>query len=369
MSDAMALVTSPLPKSKTSPILPLRSAIKPISNLILNPGLYKAGLNQPNKRLTSRRVAPMVSALPIEAAAPEPQNCGRNRLSDVVGERKRTLFRGREWNTLDIGTAGVVFAMHFLSLFAPFQFNWSAFWVAFALYVITGLLGITLSFHRNLSHRSFKLPKWLEYSVAYCGVLALQGTPIDWVSTHRHHHQFCDSERDPHSPIEGFWYSHMNWLFDKNSITEKCGEDNNVGDLKKQPFYRFIQRTYILHPIALGALLYALGGFPFLVWGMGVRIVWVYHITWMVNSVCHVWGKQAWKTGDFSRNNWLVALLAFGEGWHNNHHAFEYSAQHGLEWWQLDLTWYVVRLLQAVGLATEVKLPTEMQKQRMAFSH
>ncbi|XP_027344671.1 palmitoyl-monogalactosyldiacylglycerol delta-7 desaturase, chloroplastic-like isoform X2 [Abrus precatorius] len=243
-------------------------------------------------------------------------------LSDVEVKRERSVFFGRKWNSLDVGTAGMVLAMHALCLFAPFQFNWQAFWVAVALYFVTGLFGITLSFHRNLSHRSFKLPKWLEYFFAYCGVLALQGNPIDWVSTHRYHHQFCDSERDPHSPTEGFWFSHMSWLFDSNSVIER-----------------------------------------------GVRIVWVYHITWLVNSACHVWGKQAWNTRDLSRNNWWVALLAFGEGWHNNHHAFEYSARHGLEWWQLDMTWLVVRFLQATGLATDVKVPSESQKQRMALNN
>ncbi|KAL0342103.1 UNVERIFIED_CONTAM: Palmitoyl-monogalactosyldiacylglycerol delta-7 desaturase, chloroplastic [Sesamum calycinum] len=293
---------------------------------------------------------------------------GRILLSDVVVKRRRNVYRGRKWNSLDVATVGVVVAMHLLCVFAPFTFNWGAFWVAVGLYVITGLLGITLSFHRNLSHRSFKLPKWLEYLFAYCGVQALQGNPIDWVSTHRHHHQFCDSEKDPHSPLEGFWFSHMSWLFDTKAILERCGEPNNVGDLEKQPFYKFLQTTYIIHPLALGALLYAVGGFPYIVWGMGVRIVWVYHITWLVNSACHVWGNQAWNTGDLSRNNWWVAMLAFGEGWHNNHHAFEYSARHGLEWWQIDMTWYVVRLLQAIGLATDVKLPTTAQKQRMAFS-
>ncbi|KAF8011712.1 hypothetical protein BT93_J2099 [Corymbia citriodora subsp. variegata] len=160
----------------------------------------------------------------------------------------------------------------------------------------------------------------------------------------------------------------MSWLFDTNSIVQKCGKLNNVGDLQKQPFYRFLQSTYHAHPIALAVLLYVLGGVPFLVWGMGVRIVWFYHITWLVNSVCHVWGKQAWNAGDLSRNNWWVAILTFGEGWHNNHHAFEYSARHGLEWWQLDMTWYVVRLLQVLGLATDVKLPNEAQKQRLALN-
>ncbi|KAK2651642.1 hypothetical protein Ddye_011498 [Dipteronia dyeriana] len=170
------------------------------------------------------------------------------------------------------------------------------------------LLGITLSYHRNLSHRSFKLPKWLEYMCAYCGVQALQGDPISWVSTHKYHHRFCDSERDPHSPIEGFWFSHMSWLFDSNGFSERCGRPSNVGDLEKQPFYKFLENTYILHPIALGVLLYALGGVPFLVWGMGVRIVWVFHITWLVNSGCHVWGNQAWNTRDLSRNNWWVSI-------------------------------------------------------------
>ncbi|KAI3455312.1 hypothetical protein Pfo_011975 [Paulownia fortunei] len=313
------------------------------------------------------RVKPIVRAasIPLSGDGKDP-SFGRIFLSDVVVKRRK-VYWGRKWNSLDVATVGVVIAMHLLCIFAPFTFNWGAFWAAVGLYVITGLLGITLSFHRNLTHRSFKLPKWLEYFFAYCGVQALQGSPIDWVSTHRYHHQFCDSEKDPHSPIEGFWFSHMIWLFYTKTVVERCGEPNNVGDLEKQPFYKFLQSTYIVHPMALGALLYALGGFPYIVWGMGVRIVWVYHITWLVNSACHVWGKQAWNTGDLSRNNWWVAVLAFGEGWHNNHHAFEYSARHGLEWWQIDMTWYVVRLLQAIGLATDVKLPTTAQKQRMAF--
>ncbi|KAL5758301.1 hypothetical protein ACOSP7_020912 [Xanthoceras sorbifolium] len=320
-----------------------------------------------------RKLLAIVNAVSVEATEPEPEpvpeqkSGGRILLSDVVVKRKRKVYFGRNWNTLDISTAGVVLAMHLLTFLAPFYFTWSAFWVAFGLYVVTGLLGITLSYHRNLSHRSFKLPKWLEYLFAYCGAQALQGNPIDWVSTHRYHHQFCDSERDPHSPIEGFWFSHMSWIFDTNGLGERCGGPANVGDLEKQPFYKFVKSTYMLHPIALGVLLFALGGVPFLVWGMGVRIVWVYHITWLVNSACHVWGKQEWNTGDLSRNNWWVALLAFGEGWHNNHHAFEFSARHGLEWWQLDLTWYVIRFLQAIGLATDVKLPTKVQKQRMDF--
>ncbi|KAL2462755.1 Palmitoyl-monogalactosyldiacylglycerol delta-7 desaturase [Forsythia ovata] len=275
---------------------------------------------------------------------------------------------GKKWNIWDAITLGWLVAMHLLCLFAPFTFNWAAFWVAFGLHIITGLFGITLSFHRHLSHKSFKIPKWLEYIFAYCGVLAVQRDPIFWVSTHRYHHQFCDTEKDPHSPIRGFWFSHIGWSIENNSIVEKCGKLNNVGDLEKQPFYKFLESTYFIHPIALGALLYALGGFPYIVWGMGVRSVYVYHITFLVNSASHTWGKQAWNTDDLSRNNWLVAMITFGEGWHNNHHAFEYSARQGLEWWQIDITWYVIRLLEAIGLATDVKLPTSAQKQKMAIN-
>ncbi|MBA0774707.1 hypothetical protein Gotri_009899 [Gossypium trilobum] len=386
----MALIISALLKPNSLPFSPLQrvtptAKTRRFSCKVLNSGHPDSELNQIQRKqspLGSSFVTQLrrsysngeVSALAngVSVVAKEPDHDlktqGRILFSDVVVQKRREVFWRGNWNALDIASAGIVLAMHLLSLCAPFYFNWPAFWLAAGLYLVTGL-GITLSFHRNLSHRSFKLPKWLEYLFAYCGVQALQGNPIDWVSTHRYHHQFCDSERDPHSPIEGFWFSHVNWLFDTSTVIEKRGDSTNVGDLEKQPFYRFLQITYILHPIALGALLYALGGFPFLVWGMGVRTIWVYHITWLVNSASHVWGRQAWNTGDLSKNNWWVALLAFGEGWHNNHHAFEYSARHGLEWWQLDLTWYVIKFLQVVGVATEVKVPSQLHKQKMAFNN
>ncbi|KAF3640632.1 Palmitoyl-monogalactosyldiacylglycerol delta-7 desaturase, chloroplastic [Capsicum annuum] len=378
----MALLSPPPSKPKPYPFSPLPQAVHRPAIRSTLPAQQKLSLNSFTLRIgavnkrdcyglegkvrCTRRLIP--AAMPVSENGREPSNFKRILLSDVVVTRPRNVLWGRKWNSLDMGSAAVVVSMHLLCLFAPFTFNWAAVGIAFGLYVVTGLLGITLSFHRNLSHRSFKLPKWLEYFFAYCGVQAVQGNPIDWVSTHRYHHQFCDSEKDPHSPIEGFWVSHMSWMFDTNTITERTGKPNNVGDLEKQRFYQFVRDTYIVHPVALAALLYAMGGFPYIVWGMGVRIVWVYHITWLVNSACHVWGKQAWNTGDLSRNNWWVALLAFGEGWHNNHHAFEYSARHGLEWWQLDMTWYVVRFLQAVGLATDVKLPTDTHKQRLALA-
>ncbi|GKB34356.1 palmitoyl-monogalactosyldiacylglycerol delta-7 desaturase, chloroplastic-like protein [Tanacetum coccineum] len=283
---------------------------------------------------------------------------GRILWSDVV-VRPKEVFRGRKWNVMDIVTASVMALMHLLCIFAPGTFSWGCLWLVFGLWIATGLFGITLSFHRNLTHKSFKLPKWAEYTFAYCGVQAIQGNPIDWVSTHRYHHQYCDTDKDPHSPTEGFWNS-PHQLFDTDNITKRCGEPNNVADLEKQPFYRFLRTTYIVHPLAFSILLYALGGFPFIVWGMGVRICGSKHIY----MACEL---SLSRMGTASMEHRWVGILAFGEGWHNNHHAFEYSARHGLEWWQIDMTWYMIRFLEIIGVATDVKLPTTTHIQKMAF--
>ncbi|KAI3775002.1 hypothetical protein L1987_49570 [Smallanthus sonchifolius] len=289
-------------------------------------------------------------------------------LSDVVVTRRRNLLWGRKWRSLDIKMASGILFFHVLALFAPSTFSWDAFWITFLLYILTGILGITMCYHRLLAHRSLKLPKWLEYTCAYLGVQAIQRDPIYWVSIHRYHHQYVDLEKDPHTPTYGFWFSHMGWLFDSGYIMEKYKERKNVEDLKSQAFYRFIKRTYLWHIFGFGALVYAWGGFPYFVWIMGVRNTWGYHVTFLVNSACHIWGKRAWNTVDLSRNNWWVAMVTFGEGWHNNHHAFEYSARHGLEWWQIDLCWYMICFLKSVGLATNVKLPTEAHKLKKSFA-
>ncbi|CAH1442591.1 unnamed protein product [Lactuca virosa] len=293
---------------------------------------------------------------------------GKILLSDVVVTRKRNLFWGRKWRTLDVKMAVGILSIHILALFAPFTFTWDAFWTAFFMYVLCGIFGVTLSYHRNLAHHSFKLPKWLEYIFAYFGVLSFQRDPIFWVSIHRYHHQYVESEKDPHSPTFGFWFSHMGWLFDSGYIIEKYQERKNVEDLKSQAYYKFIQRTYVLHISTYAALVYAFGGFTYLVWLVGVVPAWGYHVTFLVNSACHIWGNQTWDTGDLSKNNWWVALVTFGEGWHNNHHAFEYSARHGLEWWQIDFCWYMIRFLEALGLATNVKLPSEAHKLKKSFT-
>jgi stearoyl-CoA desaturase (delta-9 desaturase) len=285
--------------------------------------------------------------------------------SDVFAVPKTRQFLGRTWAKTDAIYGAFMLAMHGLALAAPWTASWKMVGLFFATYFVSGCLGITLSFHRQLSHRAFATPKWLEYALAYCGVLAVQGDPLEWASSHRFHHLHCDTPLDPHSPYEGLWWSHAGWLLDHDATMRRVGPRGNVGDLESQRFYTWIRDTYPLHVAAQFLALYALGGFPALVWGGALRIVWVYHVTWFVNSVCHVWGTQPYDAGDLSRNNWWVGILAFGEGWHNNHHAFEFSARHGLEWWQVDMTWWVVRALQAVGLATNVKLPSEKQKARL----
>ncbi|KAJ9559589.1 LOW QUALITY PROTEIN: hypothetical protein OSB04_004749 [Centaurea solstitialis] len=248
------------------------------------------------------------------ACALVPHNCFRGRkaptcekifMSDVVVTRKRSVFRGGAWRSLDVKMGVWFLTVHLLVLFAPFTFTWGVFWVAFLGYTLCIMLGITITYHRNLAHL---LPKWLEYTFAYLGVQAGQRDPIYWVSIHRYHHQYTESNKDPHSPINGFWFSHMGWLFDSGLVIENYQARNNVEDLKSQAFYRFIKRTYVWHVLGFAVIVYALGGFPYLVWVVGVRLVWSYHITFLVNSACHIWGNRSWNTMDLSKNNWWVAM-------------------------------------------------------------
>lgn len=277
----------------------------------------------------------------------------------------RTYFN-RTWQKKDIAYALFFLVIHAGALAAPFYFTWKAFAVFLVGYAITGF-GITLSYHRQLAHRSFTTPKWLEYFFAYWGVLALQSHPINWISSHRHHHGGCETEKDVHSPLDGFFWSHMGWLMDTKNTWMRANK-SNASDLQSQWYYRFLQTTYPLHAIVLPiALLYHFGGLPFVFWGFFARAVWVWHVTWAVNSVSHTWGFQDWNTGDVSMNNWLIGILALGEGWHNNHHAFENSCRHGLKWWQVDPTWYFIKALEAVGLATNLKYPTESKMRRLSW--
>eukprot|EP00210_Caulerpa_lentillifera_P005080 g4853.t1 len=313
--------------------------------------------------LNPRRAVPKPS---FEAQRLEPDG-KKVLLSDVVATKKRSLFN-RHWNQTDIGNFIFIFAMHALACFAPMTYSFRNLMWFVGTYFATGCLGITLSYHRQLSHRSFNTPKWIEYFFAYCGVLAGQGDPREWVSSHRYHHVHTDTPLDPHSPYEGFFWSHMGWLLDNKVTLDRVGTRTNRNDMKNEWFYQWLEKTYAWHMVGMFLVLYALGGLPVVIWGGALRLVFVYHVTWFVNSACHCWGYQQYKTSDLSRNNWWVALLAFGEGWHNNHHAFEYSARHGFEWWQFDITWMIISLLEKLGLAKDVKLPSEQQKKALEFA-
>ena len=264
----------------------------------------------------------------------------------------RIPFGKTKWDIV----AGIAI-IHLGALAAPFTFTWPAFWVFFWLQALTAM-GITLCFHRLLAHRSFQVPKWLEYALTVCGSLALQGGPIKWVATHRVHHAFSDRPQDPHSPTRGFWWAHMLWLFAYDEVLDHPTKYwRYCPELARDPVHQFLNKTHVLYTFILGAVLYAWGGLPFLVWGLFVRTAFVYHGTWLVNSAAHLWGYKTFDTNEGSTNNWWVALLSFGEGWHNNHHAYLHSAAHGLRWWEVDLTYLAIRALSWLGLATHIRMP------------
>lgn len=253
-----------------------------------------------------------------------------------------------------------VAGMHAGVLLAPFVFTWSGLVVFAVLYIVTGL-GITLGYHRLLTHRSFQTPKVVEYMLAFFGVLANEGGPLKWVATHRKHHRYADGPGDPHSPTRGFWWAQVGWWVHRDPVLDDpvLGVAN-VKDLARDPVHRFLERWQIVPPLLLAGALYGLGewwdgvGLSWVVWGIFVRTVFVFHATWLVNSAAHIWGYRSYATKDRSTNLWWVALLTFGEGWHNNHHAYQRSARHGLRWWEVDPTYWCVRLLGLVGLATDI---------------
>ena len=257
-----------------------------------------------------------------------------------------------------------------LAVFIPGMFSWSALGVMFALWWVTGGIGISLCYHRLLTHRSLTVPKWVEYVCAVIATLSLQGGPIEWVSTHRIHHAHTDKEGDPHDAHRGFIWTHFQWLYSPNDARPTKAEQRRYApDLVKDPFYCFLDRYEVWLQVALGVGLFAIGGLPWVVWGIFVRLVFVYHMTWFVNSASHRYGYQTFKTDDKSTNCWWVALLAWGEGWHNNHHAFPFSARHGLRWYEIDHTWILIRILQTLGLASDIKLPTSDMQARLLQQH
>jgi len=245
-------------------------------------------------------------------------------------------------------------AVHLAALvLAPFFFNWQALVLALVLHLVIGSLGVSLAYHRMFTHSTFSVPKPLEYVLGTLGVLALEGGPISWVGMHRAHHKYSDTDLDPHSAKNGFWWSHAGWMF---FYTQKAYRDWAPKYMKEDRYYRFIDTHYMLMQLPLGILLYLWGGWPFVVWGMLVRIVLLWHSTWLVNSATHKFGYRNYQIPDLSRNTWWVALITWGEGWHNNHHAQQWSAKFGRKFWEIDFAWWIVWVLKTFRLARDVRI-------------
>lgn len=250
-------------------------------------------------------------------------------------------------------------AVHAIALLAPWFFSWSALGVAIFLHWLFGSIGICLGYHRLLTHRSLQVPKGLEYAIALIGSLALQGGPLFWVAGHRRHHTYTeDIDKDPYSAKRGFWWSHMGWLLYKRpEFFEYESNRKFAPDLAKDAFYRWLDRYYLLLQIPLGVGLYLLGGWSFVIYGLFLRAVLLWHSTWLINSASHITGYRSHDSDDNSRNLWWAAILTYGEGWHNNHHAYPNVAKAGWKWWEIDLTWWVILILKQMGLARKIILP------------
>jgi fatty-acid desaturase len=265
----------------------------------------------------------------------------------------------------------IVFALfHVGAVAAVFFFSWPVFAVAVFLYWVATGLGISMGYHRLHTHRSYRVPLGIEYFLAFCGSLTLEGGPISWVATHRVHHQNSDRPGDPHSPRDGGWWAHVGWmLFGEANHQNTRKMSRYAPDMAKHRFYVWLNNYHWLPTLALAALLVAVGGLPLMLWGICVRVVVGWHATWLVNSATHMWGSRRFATHDDSRNNWWVALLSFGEGWHNNHHAHPTSARHGLAWYEFDPSWIEIRLLRLLGIATSVRtarVSTQLPRQEAA---
>lgn len=276
-------------------------------------------------------------------------------------ELEKNHYRTLKTNRVNFS---IVSVFHMLAIVALFYFSWQNLLVMLILNWMVASLGIGIGYHRLLTHRGFKAPKWLEYSLTMLGSLAIQDGAIKWVATHRIHHAHTDTEHDPHSPREGGYWAHLGWII---RGTAQGHDDATfaryVPDLLKDPVHVAMARYYYVFTIALGLILFAFGGWTMVLWGVFLRTVFGWHSTWIVNSITHIWGSRRFPTQDDSTNNGLVALFSFGEGWHNNHHAHPASARHGLTWRELDINWLTICLFKKLGWAKQIR-ETVLQNQQ-----
>jgi stearoyl-CoA desaturase (delta-9 desaturase) len=228
---------------------------------------------------------------------------------------------------------------------------------------VTGSLGVCLGYHRLLTHGSFTTTPAVKFFYAFLGGVSGEGSALHWVANHRKHHAFSDQEGDPHTPRDGGLWSHMLWMFPAHDSAELAAHVRRwAPDLDRDPGIHFLHKTFLVWHVLIGMALLGTGwllygpttGVSWLLWGLAVRMVIVFHVTWLVNSASHMWGYRNYETTDDSRNLWWVGLLAFGEGWHNNHHAFQRMAKHGHRWWEIDVTYWAIVAMEKLGLAWNV---------------
>ena len=267
-------------------------------------------------------------------------------------------------NRRNVNWGNVIFLTisHIAAVAALFFWSWPAVITGIVLYWVGGSLGIGMGYHRLLTHRGYKCPKLVEYFLVTCGGVALEGGPIQWTTTHRIHHAHTDRAGDPHTPRDGGLWAHIGWiLFGTAQDHDQATTERYAPDVAKDRYYQFLNDFYWVPLAVIGILLLVFGGWGVMLWGVFLRSTLALHATWLVNSATHLWGKTRFETGDDSRNSWWVALLTFGEGWHNNHHAHPTSARHGIRWYEIDLNWLGIRGLQLLGLAHGIK--------RLRFNH
>ena len=295
----------------------------------------------------------------------------RNTAEQVRQQVKQDLRMGREYQQGRVNwiTTVVMGLFHVLAIAALFCFSWKNLAAFGIMYFLAINLGIGVAYHRLLTHRGFRTPKWVEYFVTACGTMALEGGPIFWVATHRVHHQNSDQEGDPHTPVDGTFWSHAGWILSGRAMhSETALLGRYAPDLTRDKVHVWLSKYHWLFltltgfaQIAIGAALAVpghrlAGGLSMMLWGTMLRVVIGLHATWFVNSATHLFGSRRFDTRDESRNNWWVALLTGGEGWHNNHHAHPVSARHGLAWYEFDINYYCIWVLAKLGLAHKIQI-------------
>ena len=283
-------------------------------------------------------------------------------------EKPRLAIHRKSERKLQWETIFVIGMIHLLALMAfdLDYFSVSGLVVGIVMYFVAGMVGVTMSYHRLLTHRSFQTYKPVEYFLTFCACQALQSGPIEWVAMHRIHHKESDEEPDPHSPLVNFLWAHAGWLFVSLPDAHTYNEYSRFAkDLHRDKWQRFFDMfffpIYVLTAVAIyfAGEVYGGLGMSWLVWGVFVRTVVLWHCTWAVNSVTHTFGYRNYNTDEESTNNWLVAIFSFGEGWHNNHHADQRSAAHGQRWFEVDITYRLIKIMELFGLVWGVREPSQ----------